>query len=91
MAKKIYPLKNFILTKPVEAEKKTIDGLILPDTIEESATLRRVEVIQTEEETPKQITIGTILIVPSNLRNEVKIDGVSHFLVHVEEVLAYEA
>ena len=88
---KIYPLTNFILTKPIEAPKPVIDGLIMPDTIEESATLRRVEVVEIEiGTTPDKIKVGSIIIVPSNIKNEITSNGVKYYLVHVEEILAYE-
>jgi co-chaperonin GroES (HSP10) len=92
MSTKIYPVKNFILVTAVVAEEQEIsDGLIMPQSADESANLRKVEVVEIGDSVGiPNVKVGTTLVVPSNLRNEIKVNGKSYFLVHEEEVLAYE-
>ena len=87
-----YPISKFILVKPVPVQAvEELDGLVMPTSSDEG-NLKKVEVVQINEEAmPSSIKVGTILVVPAVTRNEIKIDGLKHYLVHLEEVLAYES
>jgi co-chaperonin GroES (HSP10) len=93
MSKKkfIYPLRNFILVKPIEVVTPKYEGLIMPDSVE-NGNLKKVEIVQLGTESmPDTLNIGSVIVVPSTLRNEIFVNGVKHYLVHIEEVLALEA
>jgi co-chaperonin GroES (HSP10) len=96
MSKTIIPLGNMVLVRLVEAEETTKSGdfeLYIPPTAVDG--LNRAVVIAVGKGTkdvqvPEELVPEATAIVPKNLRNEFKVDGAKHYLLHIEEILGVE-
>jgi co-chaperonin GroES (HSP10) len=90
MSRNIKPLGSLILVKPITSVEQELDGLVMPTTSLDEG-LKRAEVVDVgDKDIPDTLKSGTIVIVPPALRNEIKINGVKHNLLHIEEILAIE-
>ena len=65
------PLGDNILVKSIKEEVKTIEGIVVPDIVEDTGTTIKVEVIekglnQKENSITSEINIGDTLIIEAN-------------------------
>ena len=92
--KKITPLFDNVLVKPLEPEKKTASGIILPETAKEKPQIGEVKAIGTGKVTPKGekqpmvIKVGQKVMYKKWGGNEVKIENEEWILVSQEDILA---
>lgn len=98
MAKpKIKPTAGYILVKPLEAERKTASGIVLPETAEEKPQEGKVIAVGGEEITDSgskrksPCKVGARVIYKKWGGNEVKIAGEEYLFVKFEDILAVEA
>lgn len=99
MAKlKLKPTAGYILIEPVEVERKTASGLVLPETHEEKPQRGKVlaagadEVCDCKCDCHKSAPckVGDFVIYKQWGGNEVKIEGKEYLFVKFEDILAVE-
>lgn len=90
MSKIITPLNSLVLVRQIESQEKLENGLVMPTTIQDGLK-RGIVVAIGDKKIPKNLVPGVTVIIPTELRNEIKIDDVKHNLLHVEEILAIES
>lgn len=86
---KIKPLGKLVLVKTKENSETEIEGFIHPSTTEEGL-LKRAIVVAIGDSDEIKVKVGDTVVIPRNLRNEIKIDGVKHNILHNDELLAVE-
>lgn len=100
MSLKIIPAPGYVLIEPLEAERTTASGIVLPDSHEGEKPLRGKVVAVGPEGVGEsgnkiplwtKIKVGTIAIYKKWAGNEYKADGKKELLfVKFEEILAVE-
>lgn len=91
---KIKPLGDRILIKPLEAEKKTKGGIILPDTAKEKPQEGKViavgkgKTLESGKIEPLEVKAGNKVLYGKYSGTEIKIDGEEHLIVKEEDILA---
>lgn len=83
----IQPLFKNILVKPLEAEKVSTGGIIIPDAAKEKPLLG--EVIAVGEVT--NIKVGDKVYYKAWGGNEVKVDKVEYLIIEDKDILAINA
>ena len=90
----IKPLFDNILIKPLEAEKKTVSGIILPDTAKEKPQMGEIVAVGAGKVTPKGekekivVKVGQKVMYKKWGGNEIKINGEELMLVEQKDILA---
>lgn len=93
---KLEPTAGYVLIEPVELEKKTASGIVLPESHEEKTQRGKVLAIGSDEITdsgakrPAPCKVGDIVIHKQWGGNEVKIAGKEYLFVKFEDILAVE-
>ena len=92
------PTPGYLLIEPVEADRKTASGIVLPESHEEKPQRGKVLAVGASEacdcgkeckkETPCKT--GDIVIYKQWGGNEVKIEGKEYLFVKFEDILAVE-
>jgi len=97
MAKpKLKPTAGYILIKPLEAERKTASGIVLPESHDEKTQRGEVLAIGPDEVTDSgtkrkaPCKVGDTVIHKQWGGNEVKIEGKEYLFVKFEDILAVE-
>ncbi|MFZ5365793.1 MAG: co-chaperone GroES [Patescibacteria group bacterium] len=91
---KLKPTAGYILIEPVEAERKTPSGIVLPETHEEKPQRGKVLAVGDSEITDSgakrsaPVKIGDFVIYKQWDGNEVKIEGKEYLFVKFEDILA---
>jgi len=91
---KFRPLYDRILIKRIDAEQKTVGGLIIPDTAKEKpqrATVMAIGAgrIQDDGTTrPLSVNVGDEVLFGKYTGDEIKIDGEEHIILRESDVLA---
>lgn len=94
---KITPLFDNVLIEPLEAEEKTVGGIILPDSAKEKPQMGKVVAVGSGKVGPKGDTHPMVVKVGDKVMykkwggNEVKVDGKDMMLVSQEDILAIAA
>jgi chaperonin GroES len=81
------PLGDRILIKIEEAAKKTASGIIIPDTAQEKTQEGTVIAIGTDTDVI-QVKVGQKVMYDKYSGTSVKIDGVDHLIVKMQDILA---
>jgi len=90
------PTSGYVLIEPVEAERKTASGIVLPESHEEKPQKGKVlavgEAEITDAGTKKNppCRVGDWVIYKQWGGNEVKIEGKEYLFVKFEDILAVE-
>jgi chaperonin GroES len=90
----IKPLFDNILIRPLEAEAKTVSGIILPDSAQEKPQMGQVVAIGPGKVTPKGekepivVKVGQKVMYKKWGGNEVKLNGEELILVEQKDILA---
>ncbi|MBI4079398.1 MAG: co-chaperone GroES [Candidatus Levybacteria bacterium] len=91
---RIQPLFDNVLIKPLEAEEKTVSGIILPDTVKEKPQIGLVMALGPGKVTPKGEKHKMVIKVNQKVMykkwggNEVKVNGEEWTLISQDDVLA---
>ena len=94
---KMTPLFDNVLIEPLEAEEKTVSGIILPDSAKEKPQMGKVIAVGKGKVGPKGDThpmvvkVGDVVVYKKWGGNEVKVDGKDMMLVGQEDILAIAA
>lgn len=97
---KLFPAPGYILIKPLELEKKTSSGILLPENVEEKPLRGKVislgETLTTESgaqlELWRKVRVGAVVIYKKWAGNEYRPQGEDKDLLFVkfEDILAIE-
>ncbi|MBP6855389.1 MAG: co-chaperone GroES [Candidatus Pacebacteria bacterium] len=90
----LQPLSNHIILKPLEEQKVTASGIVLPDNASEKPT--RGEIIAVGpgkrsdkgESMPMTVAVGDVVLFKKYGPDEVEIDGVKYLVGDEDDVLA---
>ena len=91
---KVTPLGDRILVKRIEAEEKTVGGIVLPDSAKEKPKEGKVisvgsgRVLDDGSRSEMQLKAGDRIIFSSYAGNEITIDGEEYLIMNEEDVLA---
>ncbi|KKS84990.1 MAG: 10 kDa chaperonin [Candidatus Gottesmanbacteria bacterium GW2011_GWA1_43_11] len=92
--KKITPLFDNVLVKPVDAEEKTPSGIVLPDSAKEKPQIGIVKAVgsgatdDSGKRIPMQVKVGQKVMYKKWGGNEVKIGAEEWMLVEQKDILA---
>lgn len=92
--KKIQPIGDRVLVKPLEEKKEEKGGIIIPDTAKEKPMEGEVIAVgkgkMTEEGKllPMELKVGQRVLFGKYSGTEIKIDGVEYLIMHQDDVLA---
>lgn len=91
----IKPTAGHVLIQPLEAERKTASGIVLPDTHEEKPQKGKVIAMGgpqvTSEGTIKaEFKAGDTVVYSKWAGKEYKVDGIEYLFVKYEDILAVE-
>lgn len=92
------PTAGYVLIEPLEAERKTASGIVLPETHEEKPQMGNVLAVGPEEvcdckcdcHKKAPCKVGEKVIYKQWGGNEVKIEGKEYLIVKFEDILAVE-
>ena len=97
MAKpKLSPTAGYVLIEPIEAERKTASGIVLPESHDEKTQRGKVLIVGPDEVTDSGVKKGApckkgdIVIHKQWGGNEVKVEGKEYLFVKFEDILAIE-
>ena len=88
------PLFDNVLVKPLEAETKTVSGIILPDSVKEKPQIGIIMAIGTGHVTPDGKTLPMVVKVGQKVMykkwggNDVKVQNEDWMLVEQKDILA---
>ena len=91
---KIRPLNDRVLVLRVEEEKKTVGGIIIPDTAKEKPQEGKVvatgpgTMADDGNRTPLDVKEGDRILFSKWAGTEIKIDGVEHLFMKEDDILA---
>ena len=94
VATTIKPLEDRVLVAPLEAEKTTASGLVIPDTAKEKPQEGRVvatgpgRIDDNGNRVPLDVSEGDIIIFSKYGGTEVKYDGQEYLLLNARDILA---
>ena len=94
MATTIKPLEDRVLVAPLEAEKTTASGLVIPDTGKEKPQEGRVvatgpgRIDDNGNRVPLDVAEGDVIIFSKYGGTEVKYDGQEYLLLNARDILA---
>ncbi len=81
------PLGDRVLIKVEEAAKKTASGIIIPDTAQEKTQEGMVIAVGTDKDVI-QVKVGDKVMYDKYSGTSVKIDGVEHLVVKMQDIIA---
>lgn len=81
------PLGDRVLIKIAEAEKKTASGLYIPDTAAEKTQTGSVVAIGTDKDVIT-VSVGQKVMYDQYAGTKVKVDGVEHLIVKMQDIIA---
>ena len=94
MALKIVPLNDKIVVERLEADDKTVGGIILPDSAKEKPKQGKVlavgdgKALEDGKRAPFQVKVGDRVLFTSYAGSEVTIDGKEYLIVTEDDLLA---
>ena len=92
----IKPLFDNVLIKPLEAEEKTVSGIILPDSAKEKPQMGEVIAVgsgfvNSDGKTlPMVVKVGDKVMYKKWGGNEIKIQGVEYTMVEQKDILGVQ-
>jgi chaperonin GroES len=90
----IKPLFNYVLVKPLEEDKKTPSGIVLPDTAKEKPQVGQIMAVGSGEEaesgkkTKMIVKKGDKVLYKKWAGNEIKVNNEEWLLVEQKDVMA---
>ncbi len=87
------PLYDKVVVKPVEQEKMTSGGIVIPDTAKEKPMKGKITAVgcgtraENGKVTPPLVKVGDMIIFGKYAGNNVKIDGVEYIIMKESEIL----
>jgi len=93
---KVLPLNDKILVERLEAETKTLGGIVLPDSAQEKPKQGKVlevgegKVLDTGKRAAFQVKKGDKVLFTSYAGSEITVDGKEYLIMTEDDVLAIE-
>lgn len=90
----IKPLSNYIFVEPLNEEKTTKSGIIIPETAEEKPMIGKVIAVgpgKTTDEAkliPISLKVGDKVLFAKYAPSEIKIEGQKYLVIREEDVMA---
>jgi len=90
----IKPLSNHVFLEPIEENKTTKSGIVLPDTAEEKPVKGRVVAVgpgkanDQGKVTPLAVKVGDLVLFKKYGPDEIEIDGKKYLVAEESEILA---
>lgn len=94
MSKKLKPLGDRLVVKPIEQEETTASGLVLPETAKEKPQQGTVEAIgpgrrdDDGNRIEMDVAVGDVVLYAKYAGTEIKIDGEKLLILKESDVLA---
>ncbi|ANQ53190.1 molecular chaperone GroES [Thermosipho affectus] len=85
---KVKPLGSRLLIKPIQEEKRTEGGIVLPDTAKEKPMKAEVVAVGNLEDSDVDIVVGDKVIFSKYSGTEIKIEDEEYIIIDVEDILA---
>jgi chaperonin GroES len=91
---KIVPLNDKIVVERLEADDKTVGGIILPDTAKEKPKQGKIlsvgegKPLESGSRAPFQVKVGDRVLFTSYAGNEVTLDGKEFLVMTEDDILA---
>ena len=92
---KIHPLRDRVVIKRIEEERKSSGGIVIPDTASsEKPTRGEVcfvgigEVMEDGKVRPLEVKVGDQVLFGKYTGTEIKIDGIEYVIMKEEDILA---
>jgi chaperonin GroES len=91
---KIRPLSDKVLVERVEAEAKTVGGIVLPDTAKEKPQRGKIVSVGQgkllEDGTRREVQVkkGDLVLFTSYAGTEIKIDGKEYLIMDESDIMA---
>ncbi|ABR29932.1 molecular chaperone GroES [Thermosipho melanesiensis] len=85
---KVRPLGARLLIKPIQEEKRTEGGIVLPDTAKEKPMKAEVVAVGNLEDSDVDIVVGDKVIFSKYSGTEIKIEDDDYIIIDVEDILA---
>ncbi|KKQ34834.1 MAG: 10 kDa chaperonin [candidate division WS6 bacterium GW2011_GWA2_37_6] len=90
MAKtKIKPIGANILVKPVDEEKKTVTGIVLPDTVDKEKP--QTEKVVAGKKVEFNVKVGDTVLFKKYSPDEIEIDDENYLIMTEDDILAVMA
>lgn len=97
MAKKLIPLHDNVIVKPIEEEHKTASGIVIPDTASKEKPMKgKVLAVgpgkfdEHGKRMPVDVKEGDVVIFTKYSPTEIKIDGEELYVLGADSLLAIE-
>lgn len=85
----IQPLADRVLIKPVEAETKTVGGIIIPDSAKEKPLKGEVLAVGTGTKDEQMVlAVGNTVLYGKYAGTELELDGEKYLIMRQSDVLA---
>jgi chaperonin GroES len=81
------PLGERVLVKRVEEEAKTASGIIIPDNAKEKPSNAEVIAISSKVKEDGEISVGDSVVFGKFAGTEIKVDGVDHLVLNLEDIV----
>ncbi len=91
---KFKPLNDRILLQRLEAEEKSLGGIIIPDNAKEKPMQGKVIAVgegkhlENGQVRPLEVKVGQTVFFRKYAGNEVTLDGIEHMILREDEILA---
>ena len=92
---KIEPLSNHIFLEPLEEEKKTKSGIVIPDTVEKEKPVKGKVIaigpgktLESGKIMPMSVKAGDIVLIKKYGPDEIEIDGKKYLVGDEDDILA---
>lgn len=91
---KYQPLFDNVLVRPLEPERATASGILLPDSVKEKPQVGEIMAIgpggydDKGNKIPMQVKVGQHVLYKKWGGNEVKVDGVEWMILEQKDILA---
>ena len=97
MTKKLVPLYDNVIVKPLEEETTTASGIVIPDTASKEKPMRGKilavgpgKINENGTRTPLDVKEGDIVIFTKYSPTEIKIEGEEFYVMNADSLLAIE-
>jgi len=94
MLRRVVPLFDRVLVQRVSPVKKTVGGIVLPDSAQDKSNEAKVVAVgkglrnSEGKFTPPSVEVGDIVMLPEFRGDDIKINGESFMLIREEDILA---
>lgn len=86
---KIRPLADRVLVEPMEAEQKTVGGIIIPDTAKEKPQKGTVVAVGSgKKDEPMTVKVGDAVLYGKYSGSELSIDGIDYLIMKESDIFA---